>query len=123
MDGDWAKAPEALNAQHLLCDLLLDVVCRDTNRLSYIRRHVRVASAALPYMTKAQAEIAEARTAKLKSKWGEVVSEGYIEPQISEFARETRVVEFLAQRPFPEAHLKMLFRAAQVVWEGETSLD
>ena len=114
--------PDTKKAQHLLCSLLLDVVCKDSNRLSYIRRHVRVARAALPFMTKPQAEIAEARIEKLVLKWGEVVFDGYIEPEIGEFARETRVVDFLAQRRFPEAHLTILHRAAQAVWEGETSL-
>ena len=115
-------AAKAKAAQHLLCNLLLDVVCKDSNRLPYIRRHVRVARAALPYMTDAQAEIAEARIGKLCSKWGAVVSEGYSDPEIAEIARETMVVDFLAQRRFPEAHLRILHRAAQVLWEGEKSL-
>jgi hypothetical protein len=115
-------AADIRKVQHLLCNLLLDVVCKDTNRLSYIRRHVRVARAALPYMNKPQAEIAVARISKLCARWGEVVSEGYCEPEIHEISPETMVVDFLAQRRFPEAHLKILHRAAQEVWDGETSI-
>jgi hypothetical protein len=73
-------------------------------------------------MNKAQAEIAEARISKLCAKWGEVVSEGYIQPETVEFSPETAVVDFLAQRRFPEAYLKILYRAAQERWDGETSI-
>jgi hypothetical protein len=114
---------QAEKAQQVLCDLLLDVVCKDTNRLAYVRRHVRVARAALAYMTEAQAEIAQARIDKLYTKWREVLSDGTSGPEKLGVPPETLVVDFLAQRRFPEAHLKMMHRAAQVVQDGETKID
>ena len=112
-------ADEAEKTQHALCDLLLEVVCKDANRLAYVRRHVRVARAAMPYMTKAQVEIAEQRIGKLRTKWGEVLFEGDYEAEKLAFPPETMVVNFLAQRRSPEALLKMMHRAAQAVWQGD----
>jgi hypothetical protein len=119
--GEATAQPEKV--QHELCDLLLDVLCRDTNRLANVRRHVQVTRATMPYMSKAQAEIAEARISKLRTKWGEVLPEADFGPEKLEIPPETMVVDWLAQRRIPEAHLGMMHRSAELIWGGETSLD
>ena len=55
---------------HKLCDLLLQVAGRDTDRLPSARRHVAVLDAALPYMTTEQAQVARARIDGFETKWG-----------------------------------------------------
>lgn len=114
-------------AANELCDLLLEVAGRDTNRLPGVRRHVRVLDAALPHMSAAQAKIARERIRRHQTKWGPLLEgnqcKGSNSSEICEISPEQRVADWLATRKVPERLLIILYRAANCVWSGETSIS
>ena len=112
-------------AQHL-CDLLLQVAGRDTNRLAGVRRHLRVLDAALPHMSAAQAHVARERIDRLQTKWGPVLPGDHgaslYTAENCEISPELRVANWLSTRRHPERLLKIIHRAACCIWSGETCL-
>ena len=105
-----------------VCDLLLEVAGRDTNRLVTVKRHVNVLDAAIPYMSPAQAKIARDRIRRFQTKWGRVLPGTENEPEIDVIPPKIRIVNWLSVRRLPERHLHVLYMAATCVWTGETSL-
>ena len=105
-----------------LCALLLEVAGRDTNRIPSARRHVQALDAALPFMTKAQQELARVRIDRLQTRWGvllpgppECLENDCIPPEI-------RVIGWLSLRRNPQRLLNVLHPAACAIQSGITSL-
>ena len=113
--------PDAASVQQL-CNLLLQVAGRDTNRLASVQRHARVLDAALPHMTTEQSKVARERIRRFEAKWGPVLSGSKKETETDGILPEMRVANWLSVRRTPERLLKVLHRAACSVWSGETSL-
>lgn len=105
-----------------LCDLLLQVAGRDTNRLPSVRRHAGVLAAAMPYMTTGQADVARQRIRRFETKWGLVLPGIQEETDIATVSAELRVAEWLSMRRSPEALLQIVRRAASAIWTGVDSL-
>jgi hypothetical protein len=105
-----------------LCDLLLQVAGRDTNRLPSVKRHAAVLDAALPYMNHAQAGIARARIHKLEDWYGSLLSGGQNEPETRGISPEERVDKWLSERRDRERLLNVMHAAACAVFGGETKL-
>ena len=109
-----------------LCNLLLEIVGRNTGRMQTARRHARVLDAATPHMNVTQRAEARRRIGQLETKWGPLLagsSETYGHAaENCEISPETRVARWLSTRKFPERLLPVLYKAATAIWEGETSL-
>lgn len=109
-------------SERALCELLLQVAGRDTNRLPSVRRHAAVLAAAIPYMSKGQADVARQRIRRFETKWGSVLPGSLEEADIATISAELRVVEWLSMRRNPEALLQIVHRAAFAIWTGIRSL-
>lgn len=106
-----------------LCELILTVAGRDTNRLPSVRRHMSVLDAAIPYMSKAQAQLARERIYRLEDTWGPLLPGTQNETEAGGIAPVVRVARWLSVRRNPERLLLIPFRAAICVWGGETRLS
>jgi hypothetical protein len=87
------------------------------------QRHVAALGAAFPYMDKSQLQEARRRIANLETKWGPMLlplTEGL---EIGGISPETRVARWLSTRRTPERLLRVLYRAAERIADGETSLS
>lgn len=118
-----AKHGATLAEGNPLCDLLLQIAGRDTNRLPSVRRHVAVLDAALPHMSRAQAELARKRIKAFETKWGPLLPGSRVMAENDVVPPQARVAQWLSMRKVPERHLVVLYRAASCVWGGETSLS
>ena len=105
-----------------LCAILLVIAGRDTNRMPSARRHVQSLDAALPFMSKPQAEIARSRIRHLETRWGSLLKGSPEEPESGEIPPEERLAKWLSLRRYPERYLSILHLAAVAIWNGERSL-
>jgi hypothetical protein len=124
MDTKSGKAPANPTGSdnQKLCDLLLQVAGRDTSRLPSVRRHATVLAAALPFMNKAQAEVARQRIYRFETKWGSVLPGCSKEAEFTAERAELLVANWLTMRRRPEALLRVMHRAASNIWDGATKL-
>ena len=105
-------------SQSKLCDLLLEVAGRDTNRLPSVRRHTAVLSAAIPYMDECQAQAARQRIGRLETKWGRALRGNDESPSFTAISPELWAANWLAVRRNPEALLEVVQRAATAIGTG-----
>lgn len=117
-----ANKPQASDAEKV-CDLILQIAGRDTNRLPSVRRHVSVLQGAMAYMSKHQAEVARARIERFSDKWGHDALGIENAPANEELEPEMRVAVWLAMRRNPERLLMIPYRAAVAIWDGKTRLS
>lgn len=108
---------------HDLCDLLLQIAGRDTNRRPSAVRHVAVLDAAIPYMTQSQASIARARITGLETRWGRLLPGASDMAETDAIPPEVLMHRWLSQRTYPERYPLILHQAAKAVLAGETRLS
>lgn len=110
-----------------LCDLLLQIVGKNTGRMQTARRHVEVLDAAIPHMPLPQRAEARRRIARLETKWGRLLAgDGEINCTAAgtwETAPEKMIALWLSTRKSPERLLEIVYEAATAVSGGCTNLS
>ena len=87
------------------------------------QRHVAALDAAFCYMDKPQQQEARKRIANLQTKWGSMLPPLSVVPENGGIPPETRVARWLSTRRTPVRLLRVLYRAAERIADGETSLS
>jgi len=121
--GISSEAPDRADAVRDLCQMLLEIAGRDTNRLPSVIRHVRILESAIRYMAPAQKDEAIARIDRLQTKWGCLLPEAEKEAETSAIPPEMRIAGWLAKRRQPERLLRIMHLSAKAILEGETMLS